>query len=175
MYLFSLLFLSGHQLPACERSDRGLPNRLLQRVLLQDLGLQPRGGHAEVVQGRVHVRRAYGPGETKNFTPMLLTKRCGKRIFVPFVPRRRPSSRSTPPWTSTRRSSSRSSSTRRTVSIPGGRSQSAKPVRPFLPPSRRYSHSLLPPLFPPSPRAPKQPYEGNVKKSEVRPATIHDH
>lgn len=41
---------SRQQFPAGERADRGLPHRVLQRDLLQDERLQPRRGHAEVLQ-----------------------------------------------------------------------------------------------------------------------------
>lgn len=44
------LLCSRQQLPVGQRTDRGLPDRVLQRDVLQDERLQPRGGHAEIMQ-----------------------------------------------------------------------------------------------------------------------------
>lgn len=43
---------SRQQLPVGECANRGLPHRVLQRDFLQDERLQPRRGHAEVMQVR---------------------------------------------------------------------------------------------------------------------------
>ena len=58
---FVLFTCSGYEFPVGQRPDRGLPHRLLQRELLQDVGLQPRRSHAKVLQSGIHVRRVDRP------------------------------------------------------------------------------------------------------------------
>ncbi len=48
---------AGQLVPAGQRTNSRLPDRLLLGELLQDDQLQPRRGDAKVVQVRVHVRR----------------------------------------------------------------------------------------------------------------------
>lgn len=45
------------QFSAGQRPDRGLSDRLLLRIFLQDLGLQSRRGDAEILSLCIHVRR----------------------------------------------------------------------------------------------------------------------
>lgn len=49
-------------LPARQRSNRGLPDRLWQRRLLQAVRVQPGGGDAEEQYVHFHVRGADEPG-----------------------------------------------------------------------------------------------------------------
>lgn len=60
---------SRQQFPSGERTDSRLPHSVLQRVVLQDFRLQPRRGDAEVVQVRLHVRRADGQGDHQQGGP----------------------------------------------------------------------------------------------------------
>lgn len=63
--LYVPFHFSGQQFPAGERTNRGLSYRVLQRVFLQDLGLQSRRGDAEVLQVCLHVWGADGQGDDK--------------------------------------------------------------------------------------------------------------
>lgn len=65
-YLYRMFSLcSRQQLSPSQRTDSGLSDRVLQRVLLQDLGVQPGRGDAEVLPLRLHVRRADRQGDNQ--------------------------------------------------------------------------------------------------------------